>query len=122
MGLTSVFEIASKSLAATSELVNDLEDLGYLTRRPDPADARTDIGPVIDLTYPAVQLGDAPIGAHRQIHNQVMSLHDPRVKREPAFRAQPVTEQVMMRGLTACAPTGPPARTRPSTPRPSRCR
>ncbi|HEY9265356.1 MAG TPA: helix-turn-helix domain-containing protein, partial [Mycobacterium sp.] len=33
--LTELAERAQLSLAATSELVNDLENLGYLTRRPD---------------------------------------------------------------------------------------
>jgi DNA-binding MarR family transcriptional regulator len=45
--LTELAERAQLSLAATSELVNDLEDLGYLTRRPDPADGRAKL---IDLT------------------------------------------------------------------------
>ncbi|MFY9919972.1 MAG: helix-turn-helix domain-containing protein, partial [Mycobacterium sp.] len=34
--LTELADRAQLSLAATSELVNDLADLGYLTRRPDP--------------------------------------------------------------------------------------
>lgn len=45
--LTELAERAQLSLAATSELVNDLENLGYLTRRPDPADGRAKL---IDLT------------------------------------------------------------------------
>jgi DNA-binding MarR family transcriptional regulator len=45
--LTELAGRASLSLAATSELVNDLVDLGYLTRRPDPADGRAKL---IDLT------------------------------------------------------------------------
>jgi DNA-binding MarR family transcriptional regulator len=45
--LTELAERAQLSLAATSELVNDLEDLGYLTRRPDPEDGRAKL---IDLT------------------------------------------------------------------------
>jgi DNA-binding MarR family transcriptional regulator len=45
--LTELAERAQLSLAATSELVNDLADLGYLERRPDPADGRAKI---IDLT------------------------------------------------------------------------
>jgi len=45
--LTELAERAQLSLAATSELVNDLEQLGYLTRRPDPADGRAKL---IDLT------------------------------------------------------------------------
>jgi DNA-binding MarR family transcriptional regulator len=45
--LTELAERAQLSLAAASELVNDLEDLGYLTRRPDPADGRAKL---IDLT------------------------------------------------------------------------
>ena len=45
--LTELAGRAQLSLAATSELVNDLAALGYLTRRPDPADGRAKL---IDLT------------------------------------------------------------------------
>jgi DNA-binding MarR family transcriptional regulator len=45
--LTELADRSQLSLAATSELVNDLADLGYLTRRPDPADGRAKL---IDLT------------------------------------------------------------------------
>jgi len=45
--LTELADRAQLSLAATSELVNDLADFGYLTRRPDPADGRAKL---IDLT------------------------------------------------------------------------
>jgi DNA-binding MarR family transcriptional regulator len=45
--LTELAHRTQLSLAATSELVNDLADLGYLTRRPDPADGRAKL---IDLT------------------------------------------------------------------------
>jgi DNA-binding MarR family transcriptional regulator len=38
--LTDVAARAQLSLAATSELVNDLQALGYLERRPDPSDGR----------------------------------------------------------------------------------
>ena len=44
--LTELAERAQLSLAATSELVNDLSNLGYLARRPDPADGRAKL---IDL-------------------------------------------------------------------------
>ena len=60
MGGIRLTELASRaqlSLAATSELVNDLETLGYLTRRPDPADGRAKL---IDLTGRGrALLGDA---------------------------------------------------------------
>lgn len=45
--LTELADRAQLSLAATSELVNDLADMGYLTRRPDPADGRAKL---IELT------------------------------------------------------------------------
>jgi DNA-binding MarR family transcriptional regulator len=45
--LTELADRAQLSLAATSELVNDLEQMGYLIRRPDPADGRAKL---IDLT------------------------------------------------------------------------
>jgi DNA-binding MarR family transcriptional regulator len=38
--LTDLAARAQLSLAATSELVNDLQSLGYLERRPDPSDRR----------------------------------------------------------------------------------
>jgi DNA-binding MarR family transcriptional regulator len=38
--LTELATRAQLSLAATSELVNDLQSLGYLERRPDPRDGR----------------------------------------------------------------------------------
>ena len=51
--LTELADRAQLSLAATSELVNDLVKLGYLARRPDPADGRAKL---IDLTERGVQL------------------------------------------------------------------
>ena len=45
--LTELADRAQLSLAATSELVNDLAEMGYLTRRPDPVDGRAKL---IDLT------------------------------------------------------------------------
>ena len=45
--LTELADRAQLSLAAASELINDLVELGYLTRRPDPADGRAKL---IDLT------------------------------------------------------------------------
>ena len=45
--LTELADRAQLNLAATSELVNDLADMGYLTRRPDPVDGRAKL---IDLT------------------------------------------------------------------------
>jgi DNA-binding MarR family transcriptional regulator len=45
--LTELADRAQLSLAATSELVNDLAELGYVARRPDPADGRAKL---IDLT------------------------------------------------------------------------
>jgi DNA-binding MarR family transcriptional regulator len=38
--LTDLAQRANLSLPACSELVNDLQDLGYLERRPDPLDGR----------------------------------------------------------------------------------
>ncbi len=38
--LTDLAASAQLSLAATSELVTELQNLGYLERRPDPADGR----------------------------------------------------------------------------------
>jgi DNA-binding MarR family transcriptional regulator len=38
--LTELAQRANLSLPACSELVNDLQDLGYLERRPDPIDRR----------------------------------------------------------------------------------
>jgi DNA-binding MarR family transcriptional regulator len=38
--LTDLADRANLSMAACSELVNELEDLGYVERRPDPSDGR----------------------------------------------------------------------------------
>lgn len=38
--LTELAERASLSLAACSELLNELQELGYVERRPDPSDGR----------------------------------------------------------------------------------
>lgn len=38
--LTDLADRANLSMAACSELVNDLQDLGYLERQPDPTDGR----------------------------------------------------------------------------------
>src|ERR1700738_3747949 len=46
--LTTLAARAQLSLAATSELVNDLAALGYLSRRPDPQDGRAKL---IELTH-----------------------------------------------------------------------
>lgn len=51
--LTELAARAQLSLAAASELVNDLATLGYLTRRPDPVDGRAKL---IDLTPRGVGL------------------------------------------------------------------
>ena len=45
--LTELAERAHLSLAATSGLVNDLAEMGYVTRRPDPVDGRAKL---IELT------------------------------------------------------------------------
>jgi DNA-binding MarR family transcriptional regulator len=47
--LTDLAARAQLSLAATSELVNDLQHLGYLERRPDPSDGRA------KLIYPTAR-------------------------------------------------------------------
>lgn len=47
--LTDLAARAQLSLAATSELVNELQDLGYLERRPDVSDGRA------KLIYPTVR-------------------------------------------------------------------
>src|ERR1700753_3507993 len=43
VGLPEVPARAQLSLAATSELVNDLQRLGYLKRQPDPRDGRAQL-------------------------------------------------------------------------------
>jgi DNA-binding MarR family transcriptional regulator len=45
--LTELADRAQLSLAAASELINELETMGYLTRQPDPADGRAKL---IELT------------------------------------------------------------------------
>jgi DNA-binding MarR family transcriptional regulator len=50
--LTDLAQRAQLSLAACSELVNDLERLGYIERRPDPSDGRA------KLIVPTVRGGE----------------------------------------------------------------
>lgn len=60
--LTELADRAQLSLAAASELVNDLQDMGYLIRRPDPADGRAKL---IDLTQRGVDAMSA--AGHRVV-------------------------------------------------------
>jgi DNA-binding MarR family transcriptional regulator len=50
--LTELAERAQLSLAACSELVNDLDRLGYIERRPDPTDRRA------KLIFPTARGGE----------------------------------------------------------------
>jgi len=59
--LTGLADKANLSLAATSELVNDLQDLGYLERRPDPTDGRA------KLIFPTVRGRELLDGAGRAV-------------------------------------------------------
>ncbi|GIF76850.1 MarR family winged helix-turn-helix transcriptional regulator [Asanoa siamensis] len=55
--LTDLASRAQLSLAATSELVNDLQRLGYLERQPDPADGRAKL--IVPTTRGRAALADA---------------------------------------------------------------
>jgi DNA-binding MarR family transcriptional regulator len=56
--LTELASRAQLSLAATSELVNDLQQLGYVERRPDPQDGRAKLIVPTRLGRAALAAGD----------------------------------------------------------------
>lgn len=62
--LTTLADRANLSLAACSELVNELQSLGYLERRPDPTDGRAKL---IHPTAKGLRLLDAAGGRVAEI-------------------------------------------------------
>jgi DNA-binding MarR family transcriptional regulator len=59
--LTDLARSADLSLSATAELVDDLEALGYLQRRPDPSDGRAKLVSLTHRGWAAVRSGRAVI-------------------------------------------------------------
>jgi len=59
--LTELAERTSLSLAACSELLNELQELGYVERRPDPSDGRA------KLIFPTELGRDALRAASREV-------------------------------------------------------
>jgi DNA-binding MarR family transcriptional regulator len=59
--LTDLARSADLSLSSTAELVDDLEALGYLERRPDPSDGRAKLVSLTDRGWTAMRSGRAVI-------------------------------------------------------------
>jgi DNA-binding MarR family transcriptional regulator len=59
--LTDLARSADLSLSSTAELVDDLEALGYLERRPDPSDGRAKLVSLTDRGWIAMRSGRAVI-------------------------------------------------------------
>jgi DNA-binding MarR family transcriptional regulator len=55
--LTELASAAGLSLSAMAELVDDLESLGYLERRPDPLDGRAKLVRLTDAGWQAIRTG-----------------------------------------------------------------
>ena len=55
--LTTLAASAGVSLSSMAELVDDLEALGYATRRPDPADGRAKLVSLTDKGWDAIVRG-----------------------------------------------------------------
>ena len=55
--LTDLARWSDSSLSATSELVDDLETLGYLERRPDPSDGRAKLVCLTERGWTAMRAG-----------------------------------------------------------------
>lgn len=55
--LTDLARWSDSSLSATSELVDDLERLGYLERRPDPSDGRAKLVCLTERGWTAMRAG-----------------------------------------------------------------
>lgn len=59
--LTDLASSAGMSLSAMAELVDDLEDLGYLERRRDPLDGRAKLVCLTDSGWEAIRTGRSVI-------------------------------------------------------------
>jgi DNA-binding MarR family transcriptional regulator len=55
--LTDLAASSNMSLSSMAELVDDLERLGYLERRPDPADGRAKLVSLTDTGWHAIRQG-----------------------------------------------------------------
>jgi DNA-binding MarR family transcriptional regulator len=60
--LTDLARSADLSLSSAAELVDDLEALGYLERRPDPSDGRAKLVSLTERGWDAMRSGRAVIG------------------------------------------------------------
>jgi DNA-binding MarR family transcriptional regulator len=61
--LTDLAASSNMSLSSMAELVDDLEQLGYVERRPDPADGRAKLVSLTDTGWQAIRQGRAVIEA-----------------------------------------------------------
>lgn len=99
--LTALAARSQLSLAATSELVDDLQQLGYLERRPDPSDGRA------KLIYPTARGREALDAAGdrvAEIEYQWAELAGP-----SEFEAACRTLQRLVDATTAEIPPPPPS-------------
>jgi DNA-binding MarR family transcriptional regulator len=95
--LTELATRAQLSLAATSELVDDLQQLGYLERRPDPSDGRA------KLIYPTPRGRQALNAAGDRVAE--IEHHWADLVGQPRFNAAAMTLQKL---LDATAENGRP--------------
>ncbi len=95
--LTELATRAQLSLAATSELVDDLQRLGYLERRPDPSDGRA------KLIYPTPRGRQALNAAGDRVAE--IEHHWAHLVGQPQFNAAAITLQKL---LDATADNGRP--------------
>jgi DNA-binding MarR family transcriptional regulator len=96
--LTDLAARAQLSLAATSELVDDLQKLGYLQRQPDPADGRA------KLIYPTPHGVQALDDAGHRVAE--IEEHWARVVGGTRFTEACRTLQDLLDGLLSEAPRG----------------
>ena len=99
--LTELAARAQLSLAGTSELVDDLQGLGYLERRPDPTDGRA------KLIYPTRRGRRALDAAGDRVAEIEQRWAD--IVGRPTFDAAMETLQALLQASTAQAQDAPQA-------------
>ncbi|MDR2988521.1 MAG: MarR family transcriptional regulator [Nocardiopsaceae bacterium] len=100
--LTELAERAQLSLATTSELVTELQDMGYLERRQDPADGRA------KLIFPTRRGGQALDDAADRVAEIEQHWRD--LAGSSTFDTMCQTMQYLLDALAETAPSTQPAR------------